>query len=876
LTFAFLHRLTKRLPFGDARFETAPSATTSIALLDLYDVIEAKLALGELKSAAALATIVWQAFPTDLRANVLLGRTLLALESWQEASARFELALQLDPDDAASQSMLGVAHWGAGRSREAIRSFERALALNPDDDEARASLKQLRGEQRDEPPVHLPPLGEIQRLLAAGELAAALRNAEEQRRQYPGDLSLAVLRLEALWRLGRVAEAERAGRGIMVRSPSALKPRLILGSMQTADHGPPGQDRELAWPTTDDDLSGLVAARLGLDLEPTAATLTIDVPADLLEAGGAHSVDLLHDVDDPDHPPTSDALKPAERRDASEATTPELAAPTEREDVPEAAEAAPVVAAGRPCLIAVTVRRAVIGRYGLEGLERLERRLAAVRRELNLLGLTFEIALVDDAASMAEFELPAVKYQRQDEIRSVIQALARQVFNGPRAPARRADGAVLLIGGDDVVPHFRLPNPADDDDAEILTDNPYGTAPNGSCFVPSLPIGRIVDGYGGNMSMLLRQLDNLVEARREALIQPIGRGLVRVGRVALGALGLGRARPAALACVAADREAVGALVVGALPPSGMIKSCPPVDPGSFDLRWLAEYRCQYYDVSGTPDGDRWYGRPARDPENGAWQAPVAFSADNLAEAHLRSPVIFTTAGYAARFAAESSGSSLALRFLADGAAALVGASASTYGATAPPLAGADLLASLFWRSCQEGYPVGEALRLAQSSFAQIELERQGYLDGDDQKTLLEFGVYGDPLFRVFDGDATEDRPPDLAVRIGDCLCKDVEASGSAVPLDRRLVREALQFITAQHPELETGTMRVQTRVPCRGECGRAAHGGMASPSAELSMTTFVTARSAIGAATPAGVNLVRIARATLDAEGQVVKLVVSR
>jgi len=73
-----------------------------------------------------------------------------------------------------------------------------------------------------------------------------------------------------------------------------------------------------------------------------------------------------------------------------------------------------------------------------------------------------------------------------------------------------------LIGGDDVVPHFRLPNPADDDDAEILTDNPYGTAPNGSCFVPSLPIGRIVDGYGGNMSMLLRQLDNLVEARREA------------------------------------------------------------------------------------------------------------------------------------------------------------------------------------------------------------------------------------------------------------------------------------------------------------------------------------------------------------------------
>jgi hypothetical protein len=42
-------------------------------------------------------------------------------------------------------------------------------------------------------------------------------------------------------------------------------------------------------------------------------------------------------------------------------------------------------------------------------------------------------------------------------------------------------------------------------------------------------------------------------------------------------------------------------------------------------------------------------------------------------------------------------------------------------------------------------PAGEALRRAKISLAQQMLKRQGYLDSEDQKTLISFILLGDPL-----------------------------------------------------------------------------------------------------------------------------------
>jgi hypothetical protein len=62
-----------------------------------------------------------------------------------------------------------------------------------------------------------------------------------------------------------------------------------------------------------------------------------------------------------------------------------------------------------------------------------------------------------------------------------------------------------------------------------------------------------------------------------------------------------------------------------------------------------------------------------------------------------------------------------------------------------PLIAADLLAYNFWKHVQGGVSVGYALMRAKMTIAQTMTESQGYLDGEDQKTILSFVLYGDPL-----------------------------------------------------------------------------------------------------------------------------------
>jgi hypothetical protein len=64
----------------------------------------------------------------------------------------------------------------------------------------------------------------------------------------------------------------------------------------------------------------------------------------------------------------------------------------------------------------------------------------------------------------------------------------------------------------------------------------------------------------------------------------------------------------------------------------------------------------------------------------------------------------------------------------------------------PPLIAADLLGKLFWEHLNRSIPVGEALRRAKMQLIARMYDRQEYLDGEDQKTLITFVLYGDPLY----------------------------------------------------------------------------------------------------------------------------------
>ena len=82
--------------------------------------------------------------------------------------------------------------------------------------------------------------------------------------------------------------------------------------------------------------------------------------------------------------------------------------------------------------------------------------------------------------------------------------------------------------------------------------------------------------------------------------------------------------------------------------------------------------------------------------------------------------------------------------LARGALAFVGATGVAYGGLDVPLIGADMLARAFWEETLRGAPAGDALASAKWRVVADALSRQGYLDAEDEKTVRNFVLYGDP------------------------------------------------------------------------------------------------------------------------------------
>jgi hypothetical protein len=128
---------------------------------------------------------------------------------------------------------------------------------------------------------------------------------------------------------------------------------------------------------------------------------------------------------------------------------------------------------------------------------------------------------------------------------------------------------------------------------------------------------------------------------------------------------------------------------------------------------------------------------------------VALRPADLAGLDLRGAVMISEACYGATLAGRDTDTSLALAFLACGAAGFVGATAISYGPPSPPAGEADLIALHFLRALKRpGTSLGAAFMAARMGMMRDTLASQSTLDEDDQKTLLEFVLYGDPTLVV--------------------------------------------------------------------------------------------------------------------------------
>lgn len=291
---------------------------------------------------------------------------------------------------------------------------------------------------------------------------------------------------------------------------------------------------------------------------------------------------------------------------------------------------------------------------------------------------------------------------------------AKALASNPR-PA-----AVLLVGGDEVVPMFRLPKGTTvpkDKDFDIPTDNPYGSlsADERRWIDPEMAVGRIAAGPGDGHMELAAQLERAIE--------------MRSAHAALsGSMVLSN-----LEWLDASREV--ARNIADLPT--LFESAPQYRLMLSNVVDLSR-RVLFFNLHGVKDHEGWYGGKTSAP----WQA---LTPAELGTANVRGSVVFACNCYGAAIAGRSAGNSVALSILRRGAAAFVGSTGYALGALPPKTVDfSEDLAVRFFQNLREKRTPGMALHRARRSYVRSRFAN-GSLDNCDYKTAMQFVFYGDPL-----------------------------------------------------------------------------------------------------------------------------------
>ena len=453
-------------------------------------------------------------------------------------------------------------------------------------------------------------------------------------------------------------------------------------------------------------------------------------------------------------------------------------------------------------------------------------------------------------------------------------------------------GSVLIVGGPEILPFHHLPNPIDDTDPDVPSDNPYATRDE-NYFIPEWPVGRFPSGTNRSPELLLKQLKSSIDyhqaysqtlswfRRFEDWIQNLTESL----RLPFFKVNESYGYSAAVwrrASLSVFRPIGDPAQLSVSPPIQVQASCALKNPQKSCLE-LPKGKLAYFNLHGLADTDEWYGQrdptePGNDPD-----FPLALrAADISSNGRSKSTIpeiIFSEACFGAHIIGKNHDDAITLKFLSNGCRVVVGSTCISYGSIGTPLIAADLLGHTFWHYLKEGQPAGEALRRAKIRLVKEMNQRQGYLDGEDQKTLLSFVYYGDPLVQIRELNrgpksimrSTMKQPP---IQI---VCDRKNEVSEFMQQPREVVDQVKEFVTKYLPSMTDAEFQVSyERGSCKGtdhQCPTSQLNPNRSSKQHLPNRKVVALRKTIKSNT---LLHPQFARMTMDESGKMVKLVVSR
>jgi tetratricopeptide (TPR) repeat protein len=376
-------------------------------------------------------------------------------------------------------------------------------------------------------------------------------------------------------------------------------------------------------------------------------------------------------------------------------------------------------------------------------------------------------------------------------------------------------GSLLIVGGPEIIPFHHLPNPTLDDDLDVPSDNPFGTVDE-NYFIPQWPVGRLPGESGSDAGLLLYQIREMIfnyQKKTSKRFNPAETFNTWFSsfRQWLTNLGIVSAKNRSFGYSAEVWREASAGVYSVIGRVKDLRLSPPNNTGNLVLNAGQGPDLGYYNLHGVKDGPNWYGQKSFTSTSSGPDYPIALSPTFFSEKVPSPNHVFSEACYGANVIDKQHDEAMSLKFLDCGTGTFVGSTCIAYGAVTMPLIAADYLAELFWKRVLEGDAVGYALMRAKLTFAQEMTRKQGFLDGEDQKTLLSFILFGDPLAQ-YDGIQST---PKLIRPKGHPALKtvsdsDLQPAAETAPMPDRVSAGVKEVIEKYLPGLQNAQMKINT------------------------------------------------------------------
>ncbi|MEJ2758569.1 MAG: hypothetical protein P8046_08830 [Anaerolineales bacterium] len=469
-----------------------------------------------------LASAWLEAFPGDLVVEQLLAQALLKQDKVAEATPLIKKIVYSDPEYLPAQRLLAYSS-----------SFFEFKSVST----AQQCILALGGSVPNLDPIldWSTPVREALEAQKQGDLEKADTLFREAIGQHPDSPLVAVLHLKLASEKWTLENLLSLGESYTQRWPDSIACALLYADALLQS----GRDEEavqLLHHAVSLDIGGQVAVRLWgtqhpyQEIWPSDPQITVElpIPADVaaamgwnrLNPGKAIHVDTINSAPaETTARPLSAAKAKSPRRSSKAVAESKKAVNSARHELEELAIKIkkPILgnADGRyPVYIILTTRAGLESQFGNENLQKIDAALKNLEAKTKGMdGWNAYTIYADDPLSTDKFGLPPAIAKDPWAIKNLIRDLdASLKRKGERI------GALLIVGGDTVVPFHLLPNPIDDFDTQVPSDNPYASNDE-NYFIPLWPIGRLPGSADKDPTALITQI-NKISQNRVNLLTP--------------------------------------------------------------------------------------------------------------------------------------------------------------------------------------------------------------------------------------------------------------------------------------------------------------------------------------------------------------------